>query len=77
MQPPSSSQDAYVGLIKIRKINIYESPILTVKYKNTPVHIVLDSGATASLISLNKAKQLKYLYLLPLIELFKLMASPT
>ena len=43
MQPPSSSQDAYVGLIKIRKINIYESPILTVKYKNTPVHIVLDS----------------------------------
>ena len=61
MQPPSSSQDAYVGLIKIRKINIYESPILTVKYKNTPVHIVLDSGATASLISLNKAKQLKLL----------------
>ena len=59
MHPPSYPQAAYVGLIKIRKINIYESPILTVKYNNTPVHIVLDSGATASLISLTKAKQLK------------------
>ena len=48
-------------MIRIRKINIYESPILTVKHNNTAVHCVLDSGATASLISLRKAKQLKLL----------------
>ena len=46
-------------MIKIRKINIYESPILTAKHGNIAVHCVLDSGATASLISLRKAKQLK------------------
>ena len=34
---------------------------MTVKHNNTAVHCVLDSGATASLISLRKAKQLKLL----------------
>ena len=47
------------SVIKIRKINIYESPILSVRHNNTTVHIVLDTGATASLISLAKAKELK------------------
>ena len=69
MQPPMELPSApplhSIGVIKIRKINIYESPILTAKHGNTAVHCVLDSGATASLISLRKAKQLK------------LMISPT
>ena len=42
-------------VIKIRRINIYESPILSVMHKDKTVHIVLDTGATASLISLAKA----------------------
>ena len=44
--------------IKIRKINVFESPILTVKKGDKNVHIVLDTGATASLIALRKAKEL-------------------
>ena len=46
------------NLIKIRKINVFESPILTVQKDGKNVHIVLDTGATASLISLDKAKEL-------------------
>ena len=46
-------------VIKIRKINIYESPILSVMHKDKTVHIVLDTGATASLISLAKLTALK------------------
>ena len=46
-------------VIKIRKINIYESPILTVNCNLKPAHIVLDTGATASLISFAKARELK------------------
>ena len=55
------------SVIKIRKINIYESPILSVTRKNKTVHIVLDTGATASLISLAKANELK-LKILPTIH---------
>ena len=47
------------SVIKIRRINIYESPILTATYKSKTVHLVLDTGATASLISLSKATELK------------------
>ena len=54
-------------VIKIRKINIYESPILSVTRKDKTVHIVLDTGATASLISLAKANELK-LKILPTIH---------
>ena len=46
-------------MIRIRKINIYESPILSVNHFKTVVHCILDSGATASLISLKKAQELK------------------
>ena len=46
------------NLIKIRKINVFESPILTVQKDGKNLHIVLDTGATASLISLDKAKEL-------------------
>ena len=46
-------------VIKIGRINIYESPILSVKAMNKTHHIVLDTGATASLISLAKAQELK------------------
>ena len=46
-------------VIKIRKINIYESPIFSVTYKGKTCHIVLDTGATASLISLAKVQHLK------------------
>ena len=44
--------------MKIGKINIYQSPILSVNYKNTPVHLILDTGATASLISMEACKRL-------------------
>ena len=55
------------SVIKIRRINIYESPILSVTHKDITVHIVLDTGATASLISLAKANELK-LKILPTIH---------
>ena len=52
---PSSDEK----IIKIRKINIYESPILSVNHELKTVHIVLDTGATASLISKSKTDELK------------------
>jgi hypothetical protein len=42
----------------MKRINIYNSPILHAKQENTTVFIVLDSGATTSLISLDKADSL-------------------
>ena len=47
-----------VRLIHIRKINIYDSLILTMSHNKNTVHCVLDSGATASLISLKKVQEL-------------------
>ena len=44
-----------VGKVIIRKVNIYESPILTAKYYDKTVYIVLDMGAQTSLISKAKA----------------------
>ena len=49
------------------RVNIYESPILSVKYLDKIVHMVLDTGATASLISLSKVQQLK-LKILPTLH---------
>ena len=54
-------------VIKIGRINIFESPILTVLHLDKTVHIVLDTGATASLISLSKVQQLN-LKILPTIH---------
>ena len=54
-------------VIKIRRINIYESPIFSVTFRNKTIHIVLDTGATASLISLAKVKELK-LKILPTVH---------
>ena len=56
-----------VKVIKIRKINIFESPILSATSNKKTVHIVLDTGATASLISLSKANELK-LTILPTVH---------
>ena len=47
-------------LIQIRQINIYESPILYMAHSKHTVHCVLDSGATASLISLRKVQELSF-----------------
>ena len=55
------------AVIRIGRINIYESPILSVTFKNKTIHIVLDTGATASLISLAKAVELK-LKILPTVH---------
>ena len=44
--------------IRIRRINIYDSPIFTVNKNGITVHIILDTGATTSLVSLSKAKEL-------------------
>ena len=43
---------------KIRKINIYDSPIFSVSYNNIVIHLVLDTGATASLIKQSKCEEL-------------------
>ena len=45
--------------IKTYRIQIYDSPIFTVTKDNVNVHIILDTGATASLITMNKAKELR------------------
>ena len=62
---PNSTETTKV--IKIGRINIYESPILSVTYENKVAHLVLDTGATASLISLAKATELK-LKILPTVH---------
>ena len=45
-------------VITIRRINIFDSPILSAWKGEKQVHLVLDTGATASLISLEKATEL-------------------
>ena len=55
------------SIIQIRRINIYNSPILSVTCKGKIIYLVLDTGATASLIALEKAKELK-LKILPTIH---------
>ena len=48
----------HISPIKINKVSITESPILAASYHNETVYLVLDTGATASLISLRQAKAL-------------------
>ena len=43
---------------RICKVNIRESPILACSYNDKTVYLVLDTGATASLISEKQAKDL-------------------
>ena len=40
-------------------MNIYESPIFTVTFNDKLLHLVLDTGATSSLISEQKCKELE------------------
>ena len=47
------------NIISIGRISVHESPILTVTRMKHTVHIVLDSGATASLICAPEAERLK------------------
>ena len=44
--------------IKINKVSITESPILAASYANETIYLVLDTGATASLMSLRQAQAL-------------------
>ena len=44
--------------IKINKVSITESPILAASYCDNTIYLVLDTGATASLISLRQAQSL-------------------
>ena len=44
--------------ICIAKIYIYESPIFSVQVNNNLLHLILDNGATASLIKEKKCKEL-------------------
>ena len=46
------------NVIKIRKVNIHESPILACTGRSRTIYCVLDTGATASLITLRMAKLL-------------------
>ena len=45
--------------IRTNRVSIYESPIFTVTKDNIQIHIILNTGATASLITLAKAKELR------------------
>ena len=45
-------------VVRISRVNIHESPILAVTYLGKTVYLVLDTGATASLITLKKVKSL-------------------
>ena len=45
--------------IRTNRVSIFESPIFTVTKDNIQIHIILDTGATASLITLAKAKELQ------------------
>ena len=49
--PTNIDSEKIENVITIRRINICDSPILTVSKGNHQVHLVLDTGATASLIS--------------------------
>ena len=49
----------HIGMLSIRKINIYDSPILAaLSTCGKTLYLALDSGATASLITAKKANQL-------------------
>ena len=45
-------------MVRIKKVNIYDSPILAVTKNSTTVYLVLDYGATSSLITMRKATEL-------------------
>ena len=45
-------------MVCIKKVNIYDSPILAVTKNSTTVYLVLDYGATSSLITMRKATEL-------------------
>ena len=45
-------------IVSIKKISIYESPIFSVSYKYAIIHLILDTGATASLAKASKCKEL-------------------
>jgi hypothetical protein len=49
---------AHKSPFHMKRINIYNFPILAAKQNNTTVYIILNSGATTSLISLDKANAL-------------------
>ena len=53
-----SNQHISDNVLKIAKVNIYESQILAVLCGNTPVYVTLDGGAETSLILLAQAKRL-------------------
>ena len=46
------------GVVKIHRVNIHESPILACSSRSRTIYLVLDTGATASLITLRMAKLL-------------------
>ena len=59
VNPPAQSRAVTAGTSpKINLVSVYESPILACSCNETTIYIVLDSGATCSLVSLSKARQL-------------------
>ena len=52
------STPASVKCVRIKKVNIYESPILACTKEASTIYVVLDYGATCSLITLRKAREL-------------------
>ena len=63
LQSPQSGTHCVIPVVsgsipKINRINVYESPILTCTHGTQTMYIVLDSGATCSLLSLKTAQKL-------------------
>ena len=45
-------------MVQIKRVNIHESPILACSYQSQTIYLVLDTGATSSIITIRMAKLL-------------------
>ena len=60
-QPQANTRMANVtspGIVQIHRVNIHESPILACSSRSRTIYLVLDTGATSSIITLRMAKLL-------------------
>ena len=52
------NQDIQTSVIKIGRVNIHESPILACSYNSNTIYLILDTGATASIMTKRMADTL-------------------
>ena len=60
-EQPVATQQTFraVNVVRIRRINVYESPILSLSCNGTTIHVVIDTGATSSCITLDTSNRLE------------------